>query len=177
MSKDRHRLAVLRQCEEQLLATGVPNPARITLALDAAGLHGPEVDRACGVEEPTVELWETGELVPTADQIRALADLCGVRPAMFYGDYQPIPVWLCGHDGCELVDPRPDAQVLDLPATGQAACDHGQTPAVAYMVADNQVLMVVEACRHAVGPAPASDISQALAEHLRTCPPEPAASD
>lgn len=105
--RQRHQMAVLRQREELLLATAKPNPARITAALDAAGLWGPEVDHACGVEEPTVDLWETGELVPTPDQVRALATLCGVTPSMFYGDYEPVPTWLCGSDGCKYIDPRP----------------------------------------------------------------------
>lgn len=119
----RHKMAALRQREERLLATSKPNPRRITAALDAAGLWGPEVDHACGVEEPTVDLWETGELVPTPDQVRALAKLCGVTPAMFYGEYEPPPMWLCGSDGCEYIEPEPNpaeppevlADVIPLP--------------------------------------------------------------
>jgi hypothetical protein len=101
------------------MASGKPNPARITTALDAAGLWGPEVDRACGVEEPTVDLWESGELVPTREQVEALAELCGVTPVMFYLDDPPAgPMWLCGTDGCERVgeqppepEPEPNAEV------------------------------------------------------------------
>lgn len=61
-----------------------PTPGRITQALDLAGLEGPEVDEACGVEEPTVDLWETGEVIPTKEQLERLAFLTGVRPAFFY---------------------------------------------------------------------------------------------
>lgn len=115
----RHQRAVRLQREERLLATAKPNPARITAALDAAGLWGPEVDRACGVEEPTVDLWEAGELVPTPDQVRALAKLCGVTPTMFYGEHKPVPMWLCGSDGCEYIDPLPGAEK----ASPVPACD------------------------------------------------------
>lgn len=50
-------------------------PWRITLALDARGLYGPGVDRACGVEEPAVDEWEAGRLYPTFEQLLALARL------------------------------------------------------------------------------------------------------
>lgn len=50
-------------------------PWRITLALNARGLYGPEVDRACGVEEPAVDEWEAGRAYPTFDQLLALATL------------------------------------------------------------------------------------------------------
>jgi hypothetical protein len=78
------------------------------------------------VQEPTVDLWETGELVPTADQVRALAELCGVTPTMFYLEYPPAPMWLCGSDGCQRIDPpprvtppEPVADVLWLPGAGR----------------------------------------------------------
>lgn len=64
-------------------AAGLLVPHRITLALDLAKLDGPEVDRACGAEEPAVDMWEAGTLYPTWDQLLALADLCGV-PAGFF---------------------------------------------------------------------------------------------
>jgi transcriptional regulator with XRE-family HTH domain len=67
-----------------------PVPARITDALDAAGLHGPEVDRALGVEEPMVDDWESGRSVPTATQIQRLAMLTGVPVARFC---RPVEDW------------------------------------------------------------------------------------
>lgn len=50
-------------------------PHRITLALDSRKLYGPEVDRACGAEEPAVDQWELGALYPTWAQLVALAEL------------------------------------------------------------------------------------------------------
>lgn len=61
-----------------------PEPTRITAALDLRGLHGPEVDHACGVEEPAVDQWETGELVPTPGQVKRLALLTGFPVEFFY---------------------------------------------------------------------------------------------
>lgn len=118
----RYQTALRRQREERLMASRNPNPERITTALDAAGLWGPEVDRACGVEEPTVDLWESGELVPTREQVEALAALTGFPVAFFYRDSPPPlgPVWMCGPGGCELVESErrvaePVAEVRLLP--------------------------------------------------------------
>lgn len=65
-------------------------PYSITLALDAHGLDGPEVDLACGVEEPAVDRWEEGELYPTWEQLVALAELTGCSVGFFF---QPRRVW------------------------------------------------------------------------------------
>lgn len=62
---------------------GLVVPHFITIALDAAGLYGPEVDEACGAHEPEVDLWEAGELYPSWSQLCALAELTGVTPAYF----------------------------------------------------------------------------------------------
>lgn len=64
-------------------AMGLVVPAHITIALDAAGLYGPEVDVACGVVEPAVDMWEAGRLYPTWEQIVALAQLTGKTSAYF----------------------------------------------------------------------------------------------
>lgn len=64
-------------------AAGEVVPAAITIALDAAGLEGPEVDVACGAQEPDVDRWEAGELYPTWDQLCLLADLTGCPPHFF----------------------------------------------------------------------------------------------
>lgn len=73
---------------EELFA--YPAPKQITLALDARGLEGPEVDEACGVAEPVVDLWEAGVLIPTPDQVARLARLTGQVPAYFY-EREPAP--------------------------------------------------------------------------------------
>jgi hypothetical protein len=62
---------------------GLVVPAHITMALDGADLHGPEVDGACGVQEPAVDNWEAGRLYPTWEQILRLAELTGRRPSYF----------------------------------------------------------------------------------------------
>lgn len=73
-----------------------PTPSRITVALDMAGLFGPEADRRLGVLEPTVDLWEAGTLVPTGEQIALLADLAGVLPEWLYGEpITPAVVMVC----------------------------------------------------------------------------------
>ncbi|WP_286346962.1 hypothetical protein [Frondihabitans sucicola] len=63
-------------------------PAYITAALDMASLYGPEVDEACGVEEPAVDEWEEGVRYPTWDQLRALATLTDTTPTFFV---RPLP--------------------------------------------------------------------------------------
>lgn len=82
---------------------GPPTPERITAALDICGLYGPEVDEALGGEEPMVDEWETGERIPTKEEMHALAQLTGFPVDFFY--LPPPPsldgVWLCGEDGCE----------------------------------------------------------------------------
>lgn len=74
---------------------GLLVPAWITVALDRQELGSPEVDIACGAEEPSVDHWELGVEYPTWEQTRKLAALCGVgveflcqqsRPAADAGD-------------------------------------------------------------------------------------------
>lgn len=64
-------------------AAGRVVPWLITIALDADGLDGPEVDEACGVAEPGVDMWEEGTLYPTFGQLCALAKLTGKTPGYF----------------------------------------------------------------------------------------------
>ena len=54
------------------------HPARITAALDAANLWGPQVDIQLGGREPMVDEWESGARKPTDEQIVALSELTGV---------------------------------------------------------------------------------------------------
>ena len=74
-------------------AEGLVCPALITVALDAAGLEGPEVDRACGGEEPMVDLWEAGRLYPSFEQLCALARLTGKAPGWFTWDHLVARPW------------------------------------------------------------------------------------
>lgn len=95
-----------------------PNPSRITTALDTRGLYGPEVDVACGTVEPAVDRWEDPDdpLLPTEAQVRLLADLTGFPVPFFYARDTAVvgPMVICGADGCEVVDQRPDAKVVEL---------------------------------------------------------------
>lgn len=70
-------------------ALGRVRPWYITMALDLRGLDGPEVDEACGVQEPGVDLWEQGELYPTFEQLCALAELTDMLPKWFVMDHRP----------------------------------------------------------------------------------------
>lgn len=95
---------------------GRPYPERITAALDLCGLDGPEVDTACGAVEPAVDRWEAGEEVPTRHQLDLLAALTGFPLGYFFRPPSGLLLtgWICGADGCERFDERPDAEVLPL---------------------------------------------------------------
>lgn len=95
--------------------TETPDPRRITAALDLAGLYGPDVDRALGGEEPMVDRWESGELVPTRAQVDALAELTGQPVGFFYQPHRELAVWACGKDGCHRVETRPDPRTQPEP--------------------------------------------------------------
>lgn len=101
---------------------GVPNPKRITMALDMAELYGPEVDEACGVQEPTVDRWEAGTQIPSRDELQRLAFLTGFPVTFFYReDPEPFVGFICGPRGCQLVDNRPAsprARVIHLHGQG-----------------------------------------------------------
>lgn len=120
-SKDRinFHMTALRQRRERE-ASKTPVPQRITTALDIRGLYGPEVDVACGAEEPAVDRWEdpNDPLLPTAEQVELLAKLTGYPVLFFYLRPTPAigPMFLCGEDGREIVDNRPPAQVDELAA-------------------------------------------------------------
>lgn len=79
----RGRMLAADQEAQRRHEAGLVVPHFITMALDAQGLHGPEVDEACGAHEPDVDRWEAGELYPSWDQLVALAELTGVTPAWF----------------------------------------------------------------------------------------------
>jgi hypothetical protein len=118
----KYQKTLAEQREERELATMTPVPYRITTALNLMGLYGPEVDRALGGEEPMVDLWETGELVPSREQVEALAELTQY-PVKFF--YMPVtipggPGVMCTSDGCEQVwigpppVPEPQADVVPI---------------------------------------------------------------
>lgn len=103
--------AQLWQQAERDWASGKVIPWRITTALDADSLYGPEVDLACGVEEPAVDRWEAGTLYPTWEQLCALAELCQTYPWMFtehITDTGPVRIFICRRGGrgrgCQVVD-------------------------------------------------------------------------
>jgi hypothetical protein len=97
-------------------------PGRITVALDARGLEGPEVDAACGVVEPVVDLWEAGVLLPTVGQVEKLAELTGMAAAFFY-EMEPLPAgrtFICSRRKAlrQVVEPGEVANPL-CPGCGQ----------------------------------------------------------
>lgn len=65
-----------------------PERTRITSALDARGMDGPEVDEALGVAnalDTVVDSWEAGEVVPSLEEVRRLAFLTGFSVSWFFG--------------------------------------------------------------------------------------------
>lgn len=87
---------------------GAPTPERITVALDSRDMYGPEVDEALGGQEPMVDEWESGDRVPTKEQVQALARLTGFPVTFFYLPAPPpMPgLIICGDDGCQSFDPE-----------------------------------------------------------------------
>jgi hypothetical protein len=85
----------------------LPVPARITTALDAADLWGPEVDRALGGEEPMVDDWEAGRSLPTPAQVKRLAALTGWPVSWFYRPVEDSEHERTRHFVCER-DRRPE---------------------------------------------------------------------
>lgn len=63
-------------------AGGQMQPHSITIALDRAEQHGPKVDIALGVMEPTVDWWEAGIVYPRWQDVLNLAKLCKVVPSI-----------------------------------------------------------------------------------------------
>lgn len=88
----RQRREAAEVADRLLWAAGQVKPYRITFALDSKALYGPEVDIACGAREPDVDLWEAGECYPTWEQLKALAQLCGVTTRFFLVGEPPFPV-------------------------------------------------------------------------------------
>lgn len=85
------RVAVEQEAYRQWQA-GHLVPCRITLALDANDLDGPEVDAALDAAEPDVDRWEAGELYPTWAQVKLLSELTGYALKFFFLPPNK-PVW------------------------------------------------------------------------------------
>lgn len=126
--------ALMAQRTERLIATGKIVPARITLALDFRRLEGPEVDLACGAQEPDVDLWECGLAVPTAEQLVKLAALTNFPIGYFYLPIKPGPlvegIIICykGKRGCE----RPETSRVDENGVLHYPGETRQPPSGAY---------------------------------------------
>jgi len=104
-------------------ARGLVKPYRITTALDACGLDGPQVDVACGATEPEVDWWEAGYLYPTWEQVCLLAELCGVTPGFLAFDASADldgPMFMCGPRKCDVVEPA--ERILEFDLDTVAAC-------------------------------------------------------
>ncbi|MDH6284340.1 hypothetical protein [Prescottella agglutinans] len=71
---------------------GLVAPWRITAALNLGDHYGPEVDVACGTEEPAVDQWEAGTRYPTFEQLKLLAELTGRRVDWFVQTEKPLDV-------------------------------------------------------------------------------------
>lgn len=112
----------------------VPVPYRITMAL--GDRYGPEVDHACGVEEPAVDQWETGERIPTPEQIELLARYTDY-PVDFFYRAAPEPMrgtaFMCRRTGpkkdrCQQIELGPPAftqEVIPMASTKRPALPYG----------------------------------------------------
>lgn len=98
-------MAEISEVEREVLdeleaGTMRPERTRITSALDARGMDGPEVDEALGVAnalDTVVDSWEAGEAVPSAEELRRLAFLTGYTVSWFFGGPMPTleGVFIC----------------------------------------------------------------------------------
>jgi hypothetical protein len=89
----RYRAVLNDQQAREKWAAGLMVPSMITYALDAQGLYGPLVDKACGAKEPDVDMWEAGTLYPTWDQVMALSRLTDFAPIRFMQQCRPEAAW------------------------------------------------------------------------------------
>lgn len=106
-----------KRWEQHLLASGTVVPARITMAMDLAGLYGPEVDDRCGTfhgnPDGDIDRWEQALAVPSPEQVRLMAEATGFPIPWFYAPLEPGPtpgtgpIWICWRDrrGCQASTP------------------------------------------------------------------------
>ncbi|WP_154606739.1 hypothetical protein [Rhodococcus sp. AQ5-07] len=78
-------------------AAGALAPYRITRALDAAELYGPDVDIACGAQEQACGDWEAGTRYRSFGQLLALAALTYQSPDSFIARDGDEDLDLFGH--------------------------------------------------------------------------------
>lgn len=106
IARRKHQCAADEQKTYRAWKAGHVTPWRITAALDLRNLYGPEVDEACGVQEPCVDMWEDGHLYPTWEQLYALAELTDFPVRFFTLGGEPLRVeettLLCGATKAEL---------------------------------------------------------------------------
>ena len=105
---------------------GEVNPAALTMALDLRGLYGPQVDLACGVEEPAVDQWEAAALYPSWEQLQALAVLTAFDVRFFVRPLAPqASGFLCVRGGrgkgCHPLRPRDGPVTFDVSVVAQRA--------------------------------------------------------
>ncbi len=144
-----------RQDNERLLADGRVVPARITMAMDLAGLHGPDVDERCGTYHGNpagdIDRWEQALAVPSAEQVELMAAETGFPVPWFYRPVKPGPtpgegpIWICWRDrrGCEASapdviteqgvllyggEPRPPVDTCPPPIPGMPAPERQPKP-------------------------------------------------
>lgn len=119
-ARDRQTKPRRDETNRQRWARGEVIPNRITVALDAAGLYGPEVDTACGAAEPDVDRWESGDLYPTWEQLQALADLTGLAVSAFF--LRPVTVeWTTAQFHIKNYEPPPPPVLAFKPEALRAA--------------------------------------------------------
>lgn len=147
--------AAIRQRDGRLIAAGKVVPARISIAMDIAGLDGHGVDLRCGTyhgnPDGDIDRWEQALKTPSPEQVRLMAEVTGFPIAWFYRPARPGPtpgdgpVWICWRDkrGCErsapnVIDvrgvllyggqPRPPVDTCPPPLPGMPVPDRDPDP-------------------------------------------------
>jgi len=124
---ERNRSKLRRDADDRiayrLWRAGELQPYMITNALDAMGLFGPEVDRACGAEEPDVDLWEAGKLYPTWRQVLLLAKLTGKTPRFLCTRREPLQPEHTSMRFHMPIDGRPPVWEFDMDAVKRTVGD------------------------------------------------------
>lgn len=122
-NRSRMRRAANDRIAYKLWRAGELQPYLITRVLDLNGLYGPEVDRACGAEEPDVDLWEAGKLYPTWRQVLLLAKLCGTTPRYLCTKRDPLRAERTTLRFHMPLDDRPTVWAFDLDAVKRTVAD------------------------------------------------------
>jgi hypothetical protein len=152
--REAYSAAAVSQRDGRLIASGKVVPARISIAMDIAGLDGHGVDLRCGTyhgnPDGDVDRWEQAIAVPSPEQVRLMAEATDFPIAWFYRPVKPGPtpgdgpVWICWRDrrGCQASapdiitgqgvllyggQPRPPVDTLPAPLPGMPVPD-GEPP-------------------------------------------------